>query len=431
MPGGYALDSKAEISRDGLSMQNLFKYAIFGGTLLWGYGATVSAATFVDLGNAAGKQCAAASVNDSGQTVGNCTSATPSANDAPWYAASTAGPQQVLPPLAANQPCSVGAIGNSGVMVGLCLDASNFTFAVTWSAAAPATAPTKLAPLPASLLFPLLRPADVNTFARAQNQQGAVLGWSVSGKSEFTVVLYRPGVATPERISGWGDMCNATVVNNTLVNGYPSVLMNCPVNGRNVARVAQRGTSGYTTTDLPVPSGASYCMAVDMNDQNQAVGTCIYPHTATNSSKTAFWPTPTSTPLLLTLPLNAMNSGVAVNNAGHVLARGTAPSGFTTDFFWEETTSSFSVQPIPFLPGSVSTQAFSLTENDTVAMDCTNSNKYPVACTWDPTNGTRPIPPINGGVQSMLNSISYSGTFVSGVSTDASQNDIAVVAELP
>lgn len=114
MPGGYALDSKAEISRDGLSMQNLFKYAIFGGTLLWGYGATVSAATFVDLGNAAGKQCAAASVNDSGQTVGNCTSATPSANDAPWYAASTAGPQQVLPPLRPISPVRSGRLAIAG-----------------------------------------------------------------------------------------------------------------------------------------------------------------------------------------------------------------------------------------------------------------------------------------------------------------------------
>lgn len=412
-------------------MQNLYKHVILGGALLWGYGATASAATFVDLGNAAGKQCAAVGVNDSGQVVGNCSSADPSADGAPWYWASSAGPQQVLPPLVTDQPCDVGAITNSGVLVGSCSDASNHNFAVTWSAAAPAAAPTKLGPLPATLLIPLLRPADVWTVATSRNQQGAVLGWSVSAKGEFTVVLYRPGVATPERISGWGDMCTGTVVNNALINGYPSILMNCPSNGKIVARVAQRGTGGYTITDLPVASGASYCLAVDMNDQNQAVGTCIYPHSATNGSKTAFWPTPSSAPRLLTLPLNAQNSGLGVNNAGHVLARGMAPTGFTTDFFWADTSSSFTVQPIAFLPGSVHTRAFSLTENDTVAMDCTNSNKYPTACTWDPTNGTHAIPPINGGVQSMLNGISYSGTFVSGVSTDALQNDVAVMADLP
>lgn len=188
---------------------------------------------------------------------------------------------------------------------------------------------------------------------------------------------------------------------------------------------------GYTTTDLPVPAGASYCIAVDMNDQNQAVGSCLYPHSATNSSKTAFWPTPTSAPLLLTLPLNAMNSGVAVNNAGHVLARGTAPSGFTTDFYWADTSSSFGVQPIPFLPGSVSTKAFGLTENGTVAMDCTDSAEYATACTWDPDNGTQAIAPIGGGHQSMLNSISFSGTFIAGASTDTSQDVSAVVAPLP
>lgn len=412
-------------------MQTLSKYVILGGALLLGYGATATAATFVDLGNAAGKQCVAVSVNDSGQIVGSCSTATPSANDNPWYAASSAGPQQVLPPLVANQPCSVGSIGNSGVMVGRCTDASNFNFAVTWSAAAPAAAPVKLTPLPATLLFPLLRPADVHTYATAQNQQGAVLGLSISGSGKSTVVLYRPGMTAPERISDWDSMCLGMVVNNTLISGYPSILMNCPVNGKIVARVVRRSGGGYTTTDLPVPAGASYCIAVDMNDQNQAVGSCLYPHSATNSSKTAFWSTPTSAPLLLTLPLNAMNSGVAVNNAGHVLARGTAPSGFTTDFYWADTSSSFGVQPIPFLPGSVSTKAFGLAENETVAMDCTDSAEYATACTWDPINGTQAIAPIGGGHQSMLNSISFSGTFIAGASTDTSQDVSAVVAPLP
>ncbi|USX01694.1 hypothetical protein NHF41_07635 [Pseudomonas proteolytica] len=417
-------------------MQNLFKVAILpmmvsGGALLWGAGAPVIAATFVNLGNAAGVQCATAGVNDSGQSVGNCSQDDPSANGEPWYAASTAGPQQILPLLVANQPCAVGAIANNGSLLGSCADATGRNFAVTWSAATPSGAPTKLTPLPATFLIPLLRPADVQTAATAQNQQGAVLGLSISGAGAATVVLYMPGIATPLRISGWGDMCRGAVVNNTAINGYPSLLLNCPVNGKPVARVVTRGASGYSITDLPLASGASACWGVGMNDLNQIVGTCTFPTTPHQSSKAAFWPSPASAPRLLTLPLGANNTGVAVNNAGHVLARGMAPTGFTTDFFWADTTSSFGVRPIAFLPGSVGTQAFSLAENDTVAMDCTNSNEYPTACTWDPINATVPIPPVSGGLQSTLSSISFSGTYVAGVASDGAQDDLAVVAPLP
>ena len=416
-------------------MQNLFKRAILpmmvsGGALLWGASAAVNAATFIDLGNAAGVQCATTAVNDSGQAVGNCTLSDPSANLVPWFSASSAGPQQALPSLVANQPCTVTGIANNGSMLGTCADANNLSFAVTWKAVAPSAPPVKLQPLAGTILFPLLRPADVQTVAVDQNEQGAVVGWSVSGGGENTVVVYLPGTATPVRVSGWSAKCSAAGVNNTLINGYPSILMNCTADGKDVPRIATWVAGAYALMDLPVASGASYCWAVDMNDQNQAVGSCVFP-TAGKNINTAFWPSPTSAPRLLTLPQNAKNSGIATNNAGHVLARGMDPSGFVRDFYWADTSSSFAVRPIKTLPDSDSTSAFTLAENDTVAMDCFNSQEYPTACTWDPINETVPIPPINGGRKSILSSISFSGTRVAGVVTDASRNDTAVVAELP
>ncbi|MCT7264468.1 hypothetical protein, partial [Salmonella enterica] len=133
--------------------------------------------------------------------VGNCSSATVSANSNPWYAASLSGPQQVLPPLVNGQPCSVEAIANSGWMLGSCANAANLSFAVFWNAATPSGLPTATAPLPGTLLFPLLRPADVQTVPTALNPLGAALAQSISATLQATVVLYTPGNATPQRVS--------------------------------------------------------------------------------------------------------------------------------------------------------------------------------------------------------------------------------------
>lgn len=418
-------------------MQNLFKNAILpmmvsGGVLLWGASAAVNGATFVDLGNAAGAQCFTGGVNDSGQSVGNCAPTNPSKNYKPWYSASPAGPQQVLPALVTNRPCSVGGIANNGSMIGMCVGEDSLNFAVTWNATTPSAAPTKLRPLPSTLLIPLLRPADKQTLATAQNQQGAVLALSISSKNTYTAVLYMPGSATPTRISDWDDMCGGTVVNNTLLNGYPSILINCPVNGKNVTKIAIRGSSGYAFTELPVPSGASHCWGGGMNDQNQVVGTCLYSAPLVDDiTNTAFWASPTNTPQLLILPGNANNAGVALNNAGHVLARGQDPDGNIRDYYWANPNSSQQVRPIALLTGGAGTVAFSLAENDTVAMDCTNATQHIIGCTWDPINTTQPIAPINGGLLSTLSSISHSGAYVAGMSTDAQDDRTAVVAELP
>lgn len=395
-------------------------------------GATAHAATFVDYGHAAGAQCFTLGVNDSGQTVGICSQASASANDVPWIASTLGGTQQPLAPLVSGQPCTAAAIANSGLILGQCSDANNLSFSVTWTASTPAISPTKLNPLPATLLIPLLRPADVQTSATALNQLGAVLAQSISGSDEQTVVLYSSGNGTPLRISAYGDNCRGIDVNNTLTNGYPSLIMNClSTNATPMAKIATRGAGGYAIATLPVASGASYCEAVGLNDQNQIVGTCLYPNSGTNVPKTAFWATPSSPPKMLTLPLNAKNVGVAINNAGHILARGAGPDGIATDLFWEDPNSSFDVRPIAPLPGSNATSAVGFAHNDTIAMDCDNEQQYSTACIWTPTGGTQALAPINGGLKSQLTAISPSGGFVVGNATDAEQDISAVGASLP
>lgn len=394
--------------------------------------ATTHAATFVDYGHAAGPQCFTAGINDNAQAVGICSQASASAVDVPWFAAALGGPQQALGLLASGQPCDVTAIANSGLILGQCADANNLSFSVTWTASAPANVPTKLNPLPGTLLIPLLRPADVQTSATALNQLGAVLAQSISGDDEQTVVLYMPGSGTPLRISDYGDNCTGVDVNNTLSNGYPSLIMNClSANATPVAKIATRGTGGYVIALLPVASGASYCSAQGMNDQNQIVGTCLYPNSNSNVPKTAFWGTPSSPPKMLTMPGNARNVGIAINNAGHILARGVSPSGNEEDLFWDDPSDSYQIRPIDSLPDSLATSAFGLAHNDTVAMTCENEAQYPTACFWNPTTGTHALAPINGGLKSQLTGISPAGGFVVGNSTTAQGDISAAAAALP
>lgn len=405
---------------------------LLGASLLYGYGVTASAATYVDSGSAAGAQCSTSSVNDSAQAVGNCSSATVSANSNPWYAASLSGPQQVLPPLVNGQPCSVEAIANSGWMLGSCANAANLSFAVFWNAATPSGLPTATAPLPGTLLFPLLRPADVQTVPTALNPLGAALAQSISATLQATVVLYTPGNATPQRVSSYGDNCAGIDVNNTLINGYPSVVMNCPgANATPKPTVATWNGSSYVLTALASPSGASYCWAVGMNDQLQVVGTCVFSGATGDVPQTAFWGTPSSAPLLLTMPLNAQNYAVSINNPGHILAYGRDPSGFEKALFWPDPTNSFSVQSIQPLPGSAQTNAVGLADNDTVALNSFDANQYPSGAYWDGVNSTVAIAPLLGGRMSRLEGITRSGAIVYGTATDSTLNYRAVGATLP
>ncbi|MCR4540229.1 hypothetical protein NUV89_17720 [Pseudomonas sp. 18.1.10] len=410
-------------------MRLMYRYTL--AALMLTNASMANAAMFVDYVHVAGAQCIGTSINDSGQAVGNCLLPSASANNVPWVATAPGGSLQPLAALVSGQPCRVGGITNSGWIVGDCSDASNIEFSVIWSTSNPGTTPTKLNPLPRTLLFPLLRPADVQTHAITLSQQGAVLAQSISASGNQTVVLYIPGSGTPIRISTFGDNCAGIDVNSTLIYGYPSLLMNClGTNAKPVPTVATRGVSGYNLNVLPVPTDASYCLAAGMNDQSQIVGTCVFPDSDDHVPQTAFWATPSSLPKLLTLPLNAKNQGIAINNAGHILARRGDSTGIPQNLFWGDPKDSFGIRPIVPLPGSITTKAVDFAHNDTIVLTCENSAQYTTACTWTPDEGTQALAPINGGLKSQLTSISPTGKFVVGGTTDTAQNINAAAATL-
>lgn len=401
------------------------------GVSFCGHSASANAATFVSSGHAAGPQCATSGINDNGQAVGNCNSATPSTNPNPWFSSTLAGPQQVLLPLVTGQPCSVSAIANNGWMVGLCANVGNVALGAYWNAATPGNPPTAMAPLPFSLLLPPLRPADKQTVPTAQNQNGMVLAQSLSANEQATVVVYAAGSATPQRVSGWGNNCSGVDLTETLTNGWPRILMNCPgANGTPEITSASWSGSGFSLVTPPLPAGASYCEAVDMNDAGQFVGTCTFPGSSPDTLQTAYWASATSTPLLLTMPLNAQNVAMAINARGHVVAYGRNPLGLLTLLFWPDPTNSFTVAPIQPLPGSNQTNFAGFGDNDSVAMTCLNSNQYPTACSWTPSGGTVSVVGL-GGTSSESSGISPSGVFIFGTATDTSNDFNAVGATLP
>lgn len=396
-----------------------------------GYGAAANAATFVSSGHAAGPQCATAGVNDSAQVVGNCNPATPSASANAWFSPIPAGPQQVLLSLITGQPCSVSAIANNGWIVGLCANTGNVAFAVFWNASSPGSPPIAMNALPGKLLLPLLRPADKQTVPTAQNQNGVVAAQSLSANGDATVVVYTAGNATPQRVSGWGDNCTAVDLTETLTNGWPVILMNCPgSNGTPVVTIATWSGGGFALVTPPLPLGASYCQAVDMNDAGQFVGTCMFPGSSPDKLQTTYWASASSTPSLLTMPLNAQNVAMAINALGHVVAYGRDPSGRLTLLFWPTPANPFTVQSIPPLPGSNQVSFAGFGDDDTVAMTCINSSQYPTACYWTNPSGTLPVLGL-GGLTSESNGLSPAGTFIFGSAKDAGMNSNAVVAPLP
>lgn len=401
---------------------------------LAGLSSATNAATYTALVPAVGAQCKAAGINNSGMTVGNCSPANPSAIKAPWVDDSTtAGGQLLLTTLVAGQPCVAEGIANSGKVVGECADANNVNFGASWDASSPGSPATRLAPLPGTILFPLLRPADMSTQPSAFNQRGGIVGSSISGTGVGTVVIYAAtGGGTPQRVSDWGDNCVATSVNFTLLNGYPSIAMNCPnAGGTTTATVAVRSTAAaYSKVALTMPTGTTDCTVIAINDQSQLAGTCA-PSSTTDVPETVFWSSPTATPIVLTRKDRAKNAAVDLNNLGHIVGVVFDTNGKTQPFLWDPVAGPAEGVLISPPTGAKSSQPIAVADNDTVALVSTDSNQYVTGCTWTPTAGTQCIAPLAGGKKSVLTTISQNGSYAAGVANDSGQNDVAIAADLP
>ena len=367
------------------------------------------------------KQCAASDINDSNIAVGSCVPQNTTGAAEPFvvYPAGSAT-EILLPPLSAGQACGAEGIADDNEIIGDCVNASNVSFAVAWFASASPGAPAQLAPLNGILgLLP-----DVSSQSTGFNQSGAVIGGSINGSGDETAVLWPAGSTAAIPVSSSGDNCIAVDVNNTLVNGYPTVALDCPNSAGTVtATIAQYGLLGYAKTALPlpaVPSNVTHCTVSGINNAAQLVGVC---HTmAPDLPQAAYWASPTSTPITLGSLLNARSGGVAINNASpaNVVFDYQNSNGESGSGYWVPSTGS--VTEISPLPGGAEVAVVGLADNGVVLIDSETNSETAGAAYWTLTSGTVSIGDINGGNNIGLSSINQRGTAAVGSGEGSAHN---------
>ncbi len=415
-------------------------FALLLGALGW---MAAQAATFTQIPTVPnGRNCAALAVNDSGRTVGNCSQIGNNANPIPWVA-DAGSPQVALPSLATGQGCTVSYISNANWAMGSCNKTSSVTTGVIWKGDTPANPPVVLNPLPARTLPLPVRSADFGSVPTKMNERGDVVGGSVGEGRRYTPVLWAAGSGTPQYIFPAGLLfqpdgvgCTPVDVNLTLVNGYPSVALNClGTAGANIARVATRGTSGYVITDLAAPAGANFCTVLAVNDALNVAGQCEYPNSTVNVPKAVSWPSPSSAPIVLTSAAGTASKSISIGNNGAILIKRPDGAGNTGYSVWVPLPTPIQLAVDIVLPAGYTTPtAYKIRYNGStsvVVLSTVNTTQNVIAATWTLAAGVVPILPINGGLTSLLMGVSPSATYVVGVVKDSSQIADAVIATLP
>lgn len=297
-------------------------------------------------------QCAAVDVNDAGTVVENCKVANTSA--AFVTVAGSTAQLAALPGTAGGVPCSVSMINNAGsgkeTVVGSCRDANNVSQAVSWNSSSPG-APTQL--LPFAGLLGIIGNGLI-AGATGVNVQGVVIGKSIDGNDSILPVYWATGSnsATPLNSPLLAPQANCVPVD---INDAktPSAVGNCPGGrlggGKNVAVLWPTLGSAYSA--LPVPSGASYCSARQINVNGQILGECIY---GSDTNRTVVWggggsgPTVLQTingsPALRTVGMDLSDTGLV---AVKFLA-GAGQAGFYEPALWNPTSSNASSIALPF-----------------------------------------------------------------------------------
>lgn len=357
--------------------------------------------------------------------MGTCAPANATGPSAAWYAAAPGNTPTLLQPLVSGKNCGASGIADDGVIVGSCANASNISFAVVWSSST-ALAPTQLQPL--SLLQTGLL-ADVSTAATAYNQNGVVIGESISGSGAATPVVWSNGSSTPIIVGPYASNCAAVDDTQTTVNGQPSIALDCPTNpssanpGPSFGAIAQNTAllGGFVVNKLPLPTDATNCSVSGLNDSVQAVGTCRFSNSA--GPQAAFWATPTSTPILASLSGSPNSTGVFINASGNVALNYLNSNGLVQAAFWNTTTDV--VSPISPLTGGTTAVVTCLGDNNTVTLTSEIGNQQPEAAEWTPATGnTVALGDLNGGQESGAGGCNKGGTAAIVDGQDSNQNQV-------
>ncbi|NWA28332.1 HAF family protein [Pseudomonas gingeri] len=353
-----------------------------------------------------------------------------------------------LPPLftsSAGVPgaCAGGAVSNgsatTAVLIGSCEDGTSIPQAVKWVANNLTAPPQQQLPLP--LLAGLRLVPDVQTEAAAVNLAGVVVGVSISPSGETTPVIWTSAGAANSLLPpllGSVTNCSTADISDAAT---PSIIGNCPAGsggaGKNQAVLWSSASSGYTA--LPVPTGASYCVASEINLSGQILGTCYYIGSGSSTPdtyKTVQWAAGGGSAPTVMLTINGStslrNSGTAMNASGQITGNRLKSGGFVTGFVWNPSTGTDGT-PIPLLPGSSRATAKAISNNG-VAVGCGEVGGLSQAYVYHISSGTlTAITALGAGGNDCANAISPAGAYTAGLSENATigEQDDGVITSTP
>lgn len=335
------------------------------------------------------------------------------------------GSGQVIAPLVANHSCVSGGVSNSGVIIRQCNDVNNRSQAVVSLVSAPAANPTQLNPLP--ILSGLSLTPDVSSAPTAYSQTGHVVGISMSADAKSTAVLWLSGTATPVIVSNKNDNCVPIGVTDTPASTRPVVLLDCPENGYAVGKVATAtGLLGaYVETALANPANATNCVAIDINNLNHVLGTCII---NTEQSEAAFWVSAATAPTTTTG--TTRNGGVDLNDNDHAVGGYQAPNGESGGYFWNPTTGALNLlNPVS---GGNHLSPVCIGDNDVIAAVSDDSNGNSQAAHYLSGSSTATADGFaDGGHQSGFTACSKSGHTFVGVIESGTHHPEGVEIHIP
>lgn len=234
-------------------------------------------------------ESSAISVNNTGQVVGR-------ALNGPFIAQLVNGVPNVQQ-LAAGSDCRPTFISNGGAILARCESGP-----AVWKSSQPGVLPAQIEPSAGIAGIG----ADITAFAIAMNDQGRVIGHSISStrdrhpviwSTNYRNVIVLPGpslLGLPPIIGLPANLLNSSVgcVPLDLTNSpapttlnpnplIPVIVGSCPnVNSTGnkvpVAWISNPLLGGYTYHPLPLPVGATSCEAEAINDQQKIAGSCYF-----------------------------------------------------------------------------------------------------------------------------------------------------------
>lgn len=384
-------------------------------------------------------------VNNLGEVVSNGRSTNPTHPFASTVIATNAlGQSTELQPLT---PVGQGGFGckaflesESNLAAGVCLDNNNVKQGVIWNLNNPSGAPAEIKPIQRVLV-----PSDVSVIPTAMNDAGVVAAESISGNGVAT-----PGVVTggtvapfPTPLLGSNDNCMVADINQ---GGEDGIIANCPAGpgggGTNVARYWFSPTS--MPVDLPLPPNAIYCLVKEMNNNSQILGVCRFSGAnggTPDTFRAALWQAganfnPNAAPIVLeTLdgksPLRT--EGVDINSAGEVI--GTAlrdPTGATLVFKWAPLVDGGNGHLVSLPAGAVRALPVRIGDNGVALINLELNGLSTAAVVPAGSTTANPIAPLLSGGNSVGTDMSKNGQIIAGASeSDTNGSVSAAVGTTP